>query len=120
MYKLIIVLLLIGAGYIGYQQYQKNRNSALEPLYELPYVVVYGTTSSNWTQKCLRELKADGFNPIFENIDQPDVKKEMFERIDEAGHPRNQVEIPMVEVNGNIMAGCQAEKIFALYNAFEK
>ncbi len=117
--KLILLLLLIGAGYYGFHHYQASQSGALEPMFELPYVIVYGKTNCSWTQKCMQELRAEGIDPIFENIDEPDVKKEAFERVEAAGYPRNQVVIPIVDVNGHIVVAYQAEKIFAFYNEIE-
>jgi len=111
----MVLLLLIGAGYFGYQQFTSSQSGALEPLYELPYVAVYGTTNCRWTQKCMQELKAEGIEAIFENIDEPDVKKEIFLRIEEAGLSTDHIVVPIVDVNGHIVIGYQAEKILALY-----
>ncbi len=120
MKKLFVLLLLIGAGYFGYEQYKSNRSNVLEPIYEFPYVVVYGKTDSKPTMKSLGELTAEGLDPIFENMDEPDVKKEIFERIEEAGYSRNQIVLPIIDVNGNILIGYQPDRISVLYNAQEK
>lgn len=45
MKKLIVILLLIGCAYYGYQIFIGKKNAQLEPLYELPYIVVYGKTT---------------------------------------------------------------------------
>ncbi len=118
--KIFVLLLLIGVGCIVYQQHQKNHINVLEPRYELPYVVVYGKTDSTWTMKSVRELEAKGIDPIFENMDEPDVKKEIFERVEEAGYSRHQIVLPIIEVNGNIVIGHQTDKVFAFYNAIEE
>ena len=120
MKKLIVLLLLIGGGYYGYQHYIANRNTSLEPLYDLPYIVVYGRTTCGWTQKCLRELKERQIDAIFENIDQADVQQEISPRIDAAGYSRNQISIPIVDVNGHILIGYEPEKIMAFYQSQEK
>jgi hypothetical protein len=118
--KLVMMLLFIGAGYYGYQHFYANKSTALEPLYEMPYVVVYGQTSCSWTQKCLRELKDQQIDVIFENIDKPEVKQEIFPRVDAAGHKRNQIVIPIIDVNGHILVGYEPEKVLALYRGQAK
>ena len=115
MKKLVVLLLLIGGGYYVYQNFVADKNPPLEPLYEKPYVVVYGRTNCSWTQRCLRELKAENIDAIFENIDTLEVKQEIFPRVDAAGHKRNQIVIPIIDVNGHILVGYEPEKVLALY-----
>lgn len=115
MKKLVVIMLLIGCGYFGYQIFIGKKNAQLDPLYELPYIVVYGKTTCGWTQKCLRELKEKQIEVIFENIDKPEIKQEIFPRIDAAGYKRNQIVIPIIDVNGHILIGYEPEKIMAFY-----
>jgi arsenate reductase-like glutaredoxin family protein len=115
MKKLMILLMILGAGYFGYRHFTGGGSDQLEPLYETPYIVVYGKTTCGWTQKCLRELKAKNYEVIFENIDSPDVQGEIFPRIDAAGLDRNRLSIPIIDVNGHILIGYELEKILNLY-----
>ena len=115
MKKLMILLLILGAGYIGYRNFAGGGSGQLEPLYETPYIVVYGRTTCGWTQKCLRELKAENIDVIFENIDKPEVQGEIFPRIDAAGIDHNRISIPIIDVNGHILIGYEREKILNLY-----
>jgi arsenate reductase-like glutaredoxin family protein len=115
MKKLMILLLILGAGYFGYRNFAGGSSDQLEPLYETPYIVVYGRTTCGWTQKCLRELKAKNYDVIFENIDSPDVQGEIFARIDAAGLDRHRISIPIIDVNGHILIGYELEKILNLY-----
>lgn len=116
MKKLIVLLVLAAGGYFAYQHLHGNTGKPLDPLYEMPYVVVYGQKQCGWTQKCLRELKEKGIEAIFENIDQQEVKMEIFPRVDAAGHKRNQIVIPIVDVNGHILVGYELDKILQYYN----
>jgi arsenate reductase-like glutaredoxin family protein len=116
MKNLVLLLLVLVAGYFGYQHFVGHRSKTIEPLYDLPYIVVYGRTTCGWTQKCLRELKIEGIDVIFENIDQPEVQAEIFARIDAAGLDRNRTSIPIVDVNANILIGYEPEKILKLYH----
>ncbi len=118
MKKLLVVLVVVGLGYFGYQTFITGGETKLDALYEPPYIVVYGKTTCGWTQKCLRELKAQNIEVIFENIDKPEVQKEIFPRIDAAGHNRNRISIPIVDVNGHILIGYEPEKILALYQQY--
>ena len=115
MKKLLFFILIAAACFYGYQHFSGNRSKTLEPLYDLPYIVVYGKTTCSWTQKCLRELKAEGIEVIFENIDQPDAQQEIFARIDAAGLDRNHISIPIIDVNANILIGYEPEKILKIY-----
>ena len=115
MKKLVILLMVLGAGYFGYQRFTDGGPDKLEPLYDPPYIVVYGRTTCGWTQKCLRELKAENIDVIFENIDKPEVQGEIFPRIDAAGIDHNRISIPIIDVNGHILIGYEREKILNLY-----
>lgn len=117
MKKKFILLLLAVGGYFLYQHVHVDKEKPLEPLYEMPYVVVYGQKQCKWTQKCLKELKEQGVDPIFENIDQQDIKMEIFPRLDAAGHPRNQIVIPIIDVNGHILVGYELDKILNYYSS---
>ena len=55
------------------------------------------------------------YSTCFENIDLQEVKMESFPRVDAAGHPRNQIVIPIVDVNGHILAGYELDKILKYY-----
>ena len=110
-----VIIVVFIAGFFAYQQFWSNNDKPLELLYEAPYIVVYGQTSCTWTQKCLRELQEQGIDPIFENIDKQDVKMEIFPRVDAAGHSRNQIVLPIVDVNGHILVGYELEKILGYY-----
>ena len=118
MKNLVIVLVVVALGYFGYQKFISESETKLEPLYKLPYVVVYGKTTCGWTQKCLRELKEQNIDVIFENIDKQEIQMEIFPRIDAAGHKRNRISIPIVDVNGHILIGYEPDKIFALYERY--
>lgn len=115
MKNLVLLLLALVVGYFGYQHFVGQRSKTLEPLYDPPYIVVYGKTTCGWTQKCLRELKAKDIDVIFENIDQSDIQAEIFARIDAAGLDRHRISIPIIDVNGNILIGYEPEKILKLY-----
>lgn len=118
MKNLLVVLIVVGMGYLGYQQFIAKGEIKIDALYELPYVVVYGKTTCGWTQKCLRELKEQNIDVIFENIDKHEVQMEIFPRIDAAGHKRNRISIPIVDVNGHILIGYEPDKILALYQQY--
>jgi arsenate reductase-like glutaredoxin family protein len=118
MKNLVAVLAIVGLGYLGYQMFFSGGESKVEALYEMPYVVVYGRTTCSWTQKCLRELKEQNIDVIFENIDKLDIQQEIFPRIDAAGHNRNRISIPIVDVNGNILIGYEPEKILKYYRKY--
>ena len=115
MKKLLVLLVLAVGGYFLYQHVQGNSEKSLEPLYDEPYVVVYGQKQCKWTQRCLRELKEQGMATIFEDIDRQEVKMEIFPRVDAAGHKRNQIVIPIIDVNGHILVGYELDKIRKFY-----
>jgi arsenate reductase-like glutaredoxin family protein len=118
MKNLLVVLVVVGLGYFGYQKFIAEGETKLDALYEMPYIIVYGKTTCGWTQKCLRELKEQNIDVIFENIDKQEIQKEIFPRIDAAGHKRNRISIPIIDVNGHILIGYEPEKILTLYQQY--
>ncbi|MGD9010276.1 MAG: hypothetical protein PVG41_20295 [Desulfobacteraceae bacterium] len=118
MKKLLILIALVAIGIYGYNEFRGSKQAKLELLYDPPYIIVYGRQSCGWTQKCLRELKSKEIDAIFENIDKQEAKMEIFPRIDAAGYKRNQIAIPIIDVNGHIIIGYEPEKTFALYQQY--
>ena len=117
MKKLVFLLIVVGAGYFGYQKLVANQDTRLEPLYEPPYVLVYGTDTCGWTQRCLREIRDKQLALVFENINKPEVKAEAIQRVKEAGLDPGRLTIPIIDVNGAIFMGyLEPEKIETLYH----
>jgi arsenate reductase-like glutaredoxin family protein len=118
MKKLLILFILVGIGVYAFNKSSNTKQQKLEALYDTPYIVVYGKQTCSWTQKCLTDLKRQGIDVIFEDIDKNEVKMEIFPRIDAAGHKRNQISIPIVDVNGHILIGYEPDKILELYQQY--
>ena len=63
MKKILILLVLAGGGYQGWSKLSPGFTKP-EPLYDAPYIVVYGRNACGHTQNTLRELKKAGVKVV--------------------------------------------------------
>jgi len=100
MKKILILLVLIGVGYQGW-----NKISPLiiktEPLYDEPYVVVYGRNSCGHTQKTLNELKKAGITFEYQIVDDKTVANLLHSRMESSGIDTRRYNLPVVDVSNN-------------------
>lgn len=102
MKKAVFVTLLVLVAYMAWQKIGR-RLSELPPLYDKPYIVVYGRTACGWTQEFLRDLSSNGIYYIYKSINETDVKEEILPRMRQAGLDTSRFDLPVVDVNAQIL-----------------
>jgi len=102
MKKTLALIALCAAGYFAWQKLSPSGDNALEPLYDKPYVVVYGRDGCGLTQNCLKSLRAQGIDAVYEIIDEQEVADEIHARMQKAGLDTRRYGLPVVDVNGRI------------------
>ncbi|MBN1757258.1 MAG: hypothetical protein JW863_03015 [Chitinispirillaceae bacterium] len=113
--NLFIFLIVILAAYYAWDYF--TREKPLEPLYEVPYVVVYGTEKCDATYRCLKSLEEEGIEPIFRDINDEENSTEMYSRMKKAGLGSSWgVTTPVVDVNGKIFTTPYIDSIIAVYD----
>lgn len=111
MKKLLIILLLFGAWKtIPYSV------SKTEPLYDEPYVVVYGRNSCGFTQKTLKDLKAAGIAYEYKLVDKQPIADVLHSRMDNSGLDISRYNLPVVDVNNNLSIRPEFNEVIKTYN----
>jgi hypothetical protein len=103
----------VAVAYFGWQRISKDNQ--IKPLYEEPYVVVYGRDSCGWTQKYLKDLEDEGVDLIYESVDSKDVCDELHPRMKDAGLDIKRYNLPVIDVNGQFFIRPELEKVLAAY-----
>jgi hypothetical protein len=114
MRKFLFFVLLCVAGYMFWHRFL-DKAPKNPPLYQTPYVLVYGRDSCGRTQKCLNELRRAGIYCYYKVIDQPGIREEVFPRMKRAGIDISYFLLPVVDVSGNLFINPTVEKVVSLY-----
>ena len=111
MKKLFILLLLVGAWKIIPHSFSRT-----EPLYDEPYVVVYGRDSCGFTQKTLKDLKAAGITYEYKLVDDQSVADLLHSRMTDSGLDITRYNLPVVDVNNNLYTRPEFNEIIKKYH----
>jgi len=120
----IFIVLVIGV--IGYQVWDKKvienndlkdekTSSLIEPLYEKPYVVVYGRNTCGYTNQMRNVLDQNNIPYEYVIIDDREVADEIHTRMTKGGLDIGYYLLPVVDVNARIYIRPQPETILEKY-----
>jgi hypothetical protein len=114
MKKVIILIVIIICGYYFWNNYMAQ-SSKLEPLYDRSYIVVYGRDSCGWTQKYRKELGDMNIFYIYKSVDDKNVADELHQRMEKAGLDTSYYNLPVIDVNANILIRPEMKKVLDAY-----
>ena len=114
MKKIFILIIIIGCGFYIWKHYV-SEPPKLGPLYEGSYVVVYGRDSCGWTNKYRRDLENLNINYVYKSVDDESAANELHQRMEKAGLDISYYNLPVIDVNANILIRPEMKKIIALY-----
>lgn len=117
MKKFILVIAILVAGYYFWQEVLHNKQ--IEPLYQEPYVVVYGRDQCGWTHKYIKDLKDEGIDVIYEIVDSDEVCDELHPRMEEAGLDTKHYLLPVIDVNGHMYIRPDLALLLEAYEDYE-
>jgi hypothetical protein len=87
------------------------------PLYDVPYVVVYGRQSCSLTRKMMEDLDQRGIPYTFKSTDDQQMKtEELIPRMKAAGIFESPFGLPVVDVNGDLMIRPRVSTVVETYN----
>jgi hypothetical protein len=111
--------LLVGALAMGgYALLGRSREPvALNPVYQLPYVVLYGRETCGICQGVRRSLDAHKIPYVWRIIDDPAVQAQLYPRMEQAGLNTSHFVLPVVDVNAQMMVSPTPERIIAKYRS---
>lgn len=114
--KIILVLLvLVGAGYQGWNTFSSFFIKAT-PLYDEPYIVVYGRNSCGHTQKALKELKKAGVLFEYQIVDDKSVADLLHSRMERSGIDTRRYNLPVIDVSNNLTIRPTTQSILEAYD----
>lgn len=99
--KNIIFLVLIAA--IGYKGWGYLQASSVKPLYEQPYLVVYGRDTCGYTMRTIKELSNAGVKFQYMNVDNSTVADSLNSRMQSMGIDTRHYYLPVVDLNNSIL-----------------
>jgi len=116
MKRILLLTIFIIAGYQGWNKYSYVLNKP-EPLYEEPYVVVYGRNSCGFTQQTIKDLKKAGIPFEYENIDDRSTADLLHSRMSKSGIETRRYNLPVVDVSNDITIRPKVVSIIEKYDA---
>ena len=111
--KNILLLALIIFGSIQLWEKAQNQNA---PLYDEPYVAVYGRNSCGFTTSILSKLSSSGVNYHYFIIDDQSTANELHTRMEAAGISTRRYNLPVVDTNGSIRVRPEFQDVLTKYN----
>lgn len=114
MKNILIILILAGFGYQGWNKFSPLFTKP-EPLYDEPYIVVYGRNSCGFTQQTLSDLKISGIPFEYKIVDDRSVADLLHGRMNDSGIDTRRYNLPVVDVNNNFSIRPKSSAIIDSY-----
>lgn len=112
---IVVLVIIIGAGYQGWNKFSPYFTRS-EPLYDEPYVVVYGRNTCGHTQKTLKDLKKAGIPFDYQVVDDMSVASALHSRMENSGIDTRRYNLPVVDVNNNFSIRPTTRSILEAYD----
>ncbi len=97
--KNIIIIAIVFFG--GFQMWERYGNSPV-PIFDEPYVAVYGRNSCGFTKRMISGLESEGINYHYFIIDDKSIASDLHSRMESVGISTRRYNLPVVDVNGDI------------------
>lgn len=115
MKKILVLSFILIASYQGWNNFSYLLTRP-DPLYNEPYVVVYGRNSCGYTQQTIKDLKKAGIPFEYENVDDRTVADLLHSRMKNSGIDTRRYNLPVVDVSNNITIRPQTDSIIDSYD----
>jgi hypothetical protein len=99
--KLLLLACAVWFGVFGWSRLRDG--GAPEPLYDRPYVVVYGRDSCGLTRAMQQELARTGVPFDYQVIDLPATSDLVHARMRQSGLETRSYRLPVVDVSGTLL-----------------
>ena len=90
---------MVFGGYTFYSKYQTNK---FEPELGYSVVKIYGNDSCKYTKATLAYLESSGIEYQYRNIENKEYYTEMLSKMQNQGMNINRIEIPTLEIGGEL------------------
>jgi len=112
--KKILVLAYLSFGIYKYGPLVTGGNEVV-PLYDHPYVIVYGRDSCGWTSFMRKQLVRSGIPFEYRIVDDWQVAEPLQERMAAAGLDVRRYSLPVVDVSGLISIRPEPQEVISEY-----
>jgi len=112
--NILILLIIIGAGYQGWNT-MSHSSANSEPLHEEPYVVVYGRNSCGITQQTMSDLKAAGIPFEYQLVDDKSVANQLHSRMQQSGIDTRRYNLPVIDVSNHLSVRPESKSIIEAF-----
>lgn len=99
MKNIFFLIVIVCLGYKGWGYYQASN---VKPLYENPYLVVYGRDSCGFTQNTIKELNQAGIKFEYKNVEDKSVANVLHSRMRSMKLDTSHYLLPVVDLNNSI------------------
>ena len=111
MIRIVLLISLVLFGPCSFAQ-----KASLEPLFSLPYVVIYGRQSCPFTLNMKKELKRAGIDYQYQVIDEMEVKKQLYPRMRASGLSTQTYTLPVLDINNHILVHPEPTEVIDKYH----
>ncbi len=112
MNKLLFIIAVIVLGFFAYQEFVGKK---LEPLYEKPYVILYGKPTCGWCKKMENDLEARDIPYEYANLKEQAANDELHPRMQKAGLRISSYKLPVMDINGKLYIRPEIEIVAKAY-----
>ncbi len=113
--KLLLLLAILAAAYLGWNELPALLAGGPAPLKDSPYVTVYGRDACGITKRMLSDLNRSGIPYTYKIVDDPAVKDELIPRMQQAGLNTRRYGLPVVDVNAEMMIRPKSDVVARKY-----
>lgn len=100
--KFLLALALSAGGYSLWGTYHQKL-FPLQPVYQKPYIIVYGREECGYCQAMRADLDARKIPYVWKHIDDGPIQAEIYPRMKQADLDTSHFLLPIVDVNAEIM-----------------
>lgn len=98
--KHLVVVVVIA--FCGYKVWERYNAPELMPLYDQPYVVVYGRESCGFTKQAIQALEQADMDYEFFSVDDRAVADELHSRMKISGLDASYYLLPVIDLNNSL------------------
>ena len=113
--KLLLLLAILAAAYLGWDELPALLADGPAPLEESAYVTVYGRDACGITQRMLSDLDQSGIPYTYKIVDDRAVADELHPRMEQAGLSTRSYGLPVVDVNAEMMIRPKSDVVARKY-----
>lgn len=114
MKNLLLIAFLVFCGFKLWGKYQENTFES--PVFDKPYIAVYGRDSCGYTQHALKQLKNSGVDYHYFKVDNQKVADSLHEHMRSSGISTRRYNLPVIDVSGKISVRPNLNEILSSYS----